>query len=172
MRLTDNPADDINPMFWSPDGKWVYFLSERSGRLAVWKVGVTGEEPEPVLEQIRGLALLSVEGEYIYYLKGARHEEDLWRLPVVGGEPEKVHAPFPYWPFAPTERGIYFSPKKRADQPWVLRFLDPATGEEETVFEFPNTRAFWRSISPDGRNLLYYINDDSESDLMMVENFR
>lgn len=46
-RLTTDAAGDFNPR-WSPDGRWLYFLSTRSGSSQVWRVSPEGGEPEAV----------------------------------------------------------------------------------------------------------------------------
>jgi len=40
-RLTDDVAQDIVPR-WSPDGEWIAFLSDRSGKYEIWKVRADG----------------------------------------------------------------------------------------------------------------------------------
>jgi eukaryotic-like serine/threonine-protein kinase len=40
-RLTDDAAQDIVPR-WSPDGEWIAFLSDRSGKYEIWKVKPDG----------------------------------------------------------------------------------------------------------------------------------
>ena len=40
---------------WSPNGTWLYYLSDQSGRLAVWALALTGEgklagSPKPLLD--------------------------------------------------------------------------------------------------------------------------
>ncbi len=53
VRATDHPANDWNPV-WSPDGQWLYFLSNRSGSMNLWRVAIdestgrTGGSPEPI----------------------------------------------------------------------------------------------------------------------------
>jgi Tol biopolymer transport system component len=42
-RLTDDAAQDIVPR-WSPDGRWIAFLSDRSGKYEIWKVRPDGSE--------------------------------------------------------------------------------------------------------------------------------
>ncbi len=41
QRLTDDAAQDIIPR-WSPDGRWIAFLSDRSGKYEIWKVRPDG----------------------------------------------------------------------------------------------------------------------------------
>ena len=51
VRVTTDLATDWNPV-WSPDGHWLYFLSNRAGSMNLWRVpideatGVTSGEPE------------------------------------------------------------------------------------------------------------------------------
>src|SRR5512145_754954 len=46
-RLTAHTASDTAPA-WSPDGKWIYFQSSRSGSSQVWKLPIDGGEAQPV----------------------------------------------------------------------------------------------------------------------------
>lgn len=46
-RLTTHPEND-NEARWSPDGKWIYFMSTRSGSSQVWRISPTGGEAEQV----------------------------------------------------------------------------------------------------------------------------
>jgi len=55
-RLTDDVAQDIVPR-WSPNGEWIAFLSDRSGKYEIWKVrpdgsGLTQMTHEPDREVI------------------------------------------------------------------------------------------------------------------------
>jgi dipeptidyl aminopeptidase/acylaminoacyl peptidase len=46
-RLTSSPDSDSDAA-WSPDSKWVYFLSTRSGSAQVWRIKPAGGEAEQV----------------------------------------------------------------------------------------------------------------------------
>ena len=46
-QLTTNPAGDFSPR-WSADGKFIYFLSTRSGSSQIWKLNVSGGEAQQV----------------------------------------------------------------------------------------------------------------------------
>jgi TolB protein len=53
IKVTDDAAVDWNPV-WSPDGKHLYFISDRSGSMNLWRVsldeqtGAVRGAPEPV----------------------------------------------------------------------------------------------------------------------------
>jgi serine/threonine protein kinase len=53
VKVASHEANDWNPV-WSPDGQWLYFLSNRSGSMALWRVaidevsGATRGEPQPL----------------------------------------------------------------------------------------------------------------------------
>lgn len=48
-RLTSHEANDTDPA-WSPDGKFIYFLSSRSGSSQVWRIALDGGEAMQVTE--------------------------------------------------------------------------------------------------------------------------
>jgi serine/threonine protein kinase len=65
-RLTDDSAQDIVPR-WSPDGQWIAFLSDRSGKYEIWKVrpdgtGLAQMTNEPEREVIAPVWWLTVVG--------------------------------------------------------------------------------------------------------------
>ena len=55
-RLTTDEANDTDAK-WSADGKWVYFLSTRTGSSQVWRIRPTGGEAEQVTKLELGPAL-------------------------------------------------------------------------------------------------------------------
>ena len=46
-RLTTHPDNDTEPA-WTRDGKWIYFMSTRSGSSQVWRIAAGGGEAEQV----------------------------------------------------------------------------------------------------------------------------
>jgi len=65
-RLTTHPAADRAPC-WSPDSRWVFFVSERSGSSQVWRIAVDGGEAEAVTRLPLDVACfrLSPDGQWL-----------------------------------------------------------------------------------------------------------
>ncbi len=58
-RLTSHPENDSDAR-WSPDGRYIYFMSTRSGSSQVWRIAVTGGEAEQITKlpaDLNGFAL-------------------------------------------------------------------------------------------------------------------
>ncbi|HXG53844.1 MAG TPA: protein kinase [Vicinamibacterales bacterium] len=46
VRVTTDEATDWNPV-WSPDGRWLHFLSNRSGSMSLWRIAIDDETGLP-----------------------------------------------------------------------------------------------------------------------------
>jgi Tol biopolymer transport system component len=68
VAVTRGVATDWNPA-WSPDGQYLYFASNRSGSMNLWRVridersGATLRDPEPLTTPATSLAHISVSGD-------------------------------------------------------------------------------------------------------------
>ena len=51
--LASHPADDTYP-FWSKDGKWIYFVSDRAGSNGLWRLPMEGTKPSGPAQLVRG----------------------------------------------------------------------------------------------------------------------
>ena len=177
IRLTTHPVGGAMPS-WSQDGEWVYFGSRRSGRGEVWKVSVGGGEPIQVTQDGGIVAFESTDGKFVYYTKGRLFRASLWKVRVGGGEETQVlESVLAFLNFSVTPQGIYFIPAPDTDEPGgssLIRFFDFATGRATTIHSLPpGVRAYFGlTVSPDSRFMLYAQVDQSQSDLMLVENFR
>jgi WD40-like Beta Propeller Repeat len=65
--------------------------------------------------------------------------------------------------------GIYFAPH---DNPRSICFFDFATRQTRQIFKADKDLAEGMSVSPDGRYMLYSQIDESNADIMLVNNFR
>ncbi len=67
-RMTFNDAADFSPS-WSPDGRFIYFLSTRSGESQVWRIPVDGGEAEQITDFPMGVEdyLVAPNGKWIAF---------------------------------------------------------------------------------------------------------
>jgi Tol biopolymer transport system component/DNA-binding winged helix-turn-helix (wHTH) protein len=168
VRITRSPADDFIPS-WSHDSSWIYFSSRRTGRLEIWKIRPDGSSETQVTTGGGWVAYESTDGHYLFYKN--QGETPLWRIPVDGGAPAKVMDSVRGRVFTATQKGIYF----RAGPSFELRYFDFASNAVRVVANIgalesrPND---WGSaISPDWRWVLYSREENSGTNLMLVENF-
>jgi dipeptidyl aminopeptidase/acylaminoacyl peptidase len=68
IHLTRGSSSDYLPR-WSPDGRWIYFLSNRSEKTQVWKIPTFGGEAEEVTSWKPGISSFVVAGDGTLYLR-------------------------------------------------------------------------------------------------------
>jgi Tol biopolymer transport system component len=185
-RVTTSPSPDVRPS-WSRDGRFIYFASHRSGEWQVWKVPVEGEAAASARQVTRGGGYSSIEspaGDYLYFSRRLSLPEDprnaLWRVPVRGGEEEvvveSVLSSDTNWDVAAD--GIYFVDRRAGSSPsterWGVRFFslkERRVSDVSTLHYAPRLAGPALSVSRGGRFILVS-QQQEESDLMLVENFR
>ena len=101
----------MNVPSWSRDGKWVYFASDRSGQVQVWKIPTSGGQAVQVTRKGGYVAFESPDGKFVYYAKDDEVPTSLWKVSVDGGEETRVLDPIGHGSnFAVVDEGIYFLP--------------------------------------------------------------
>lgn len=114
-RLTTS-GKDRSPR-WSPDGKRIAFISERSGRPEIWVIDPRGGEAWrlPVKQPVQGEILWSPLGTHIFFASNAFSKPDAW-------------IPYPGAPGSDRQRAV--------DQ--ALRSLQPKDGKATSDDKKPN----------------------------------
>jgi dipeptidyl aminopeptidase/acylaminoacyl peptidase len=172
-KLTSEPSNEGVPS-WSRDGRWIYFGSDRSGNWEVWKMPSTGGSAVQVTHHGGFAGFESPDGKFLYYAKGLT-VPGLWRIPANGGDEVELISSLEaghwgYW--AVVENGIYYL--DTTTKPGIA-FFDLVTRRATRVFDLENRparQAPGLAVSPDNKTILYTQWDASDSDIVLVENFR
>ena len=166
-RLTNSPETDGIASF-SRDGRWIYFMSNRSGRAEIWKLPAAGGEPVQVTKDGGYAALESVDGGTLFFSKG--QPASLWSMPVDGGVETKVLERVSGRNFVPAAGGIHFVSFE--DEAFRHQFLDFGSGTVRPIRQLPRSPHNIISLSTDQRWLAYAQVDHAGSDIVVAEHFR
>ena len=187
--ISGGMAFDSQPKF-SPDGKWIAFLSDREGSDNVWIIHPNGTGVKQVSKD-PGSDFVSPawapDGKYIFVSKAAAGiaAYELWMYHVDGGSGIQITkakpTPFIQRKDRPNDVGVVASPDGRylyyAERhgpfsynsmlpQWEIKRKDRKTGDEDTIIQ-QSLSAFRPVLSPDGKVLLYVSRYETESGLRM-----
>ncbi len=172
-QITHDPADDIVPI-WSRDGGFIYFNSNRTGRLEVWRAAAGGGEEVQLTHEGGGAPFESVDGRTLYYQRSFGASA-LLALPTAGGKERTILPCVLTYGYGGAPRGIFHkacvTPGTAVPRGSTLRFWDAATGQDRPVAVLESDIILGLCVSPDGQSILYG-GQRNASDLMMIENFR
>lgn len=172
-------ADNVIPS-WSHDGKWVYFASNRGGKVfQVWKIGVNdgAATANPAIQMTTNggfAAFESADGKLLFYTKPVWAGPGIWMTPVNGGGERRVWSgPGPdFWSnWDVTEKGIYFS-TTNGEISSEINYLHFKSGRVTQVAKLEKPIFFGLTVSPDGRSLIYSQWERYEHDILVMKNFR
>ena len=164
--MTRDAATDRDPA-WSPDGRWIYFASNRGGGINVWRIAVgagagsvggpqqlttgAGDDVEPAP---------SPDGHRLAF--AARVNADLWQLPVSPTTAARAGTPTPVvvstredsrGAWSPDGRTIAFNSDRQGEMNIWLH--DVATGADRRLTIGPGGD-YQPSWAPDGRTLAFF----------------
>lgn len=174
------PSSTSMDAAWSPDGQWLYFASNRTGRYEIYRTptspiaGLNPGKAEALTTALTSdgatVPRLSPDGTVLYYRRVDRtyHQlnlKDRTTKPLPAGL-SIVYAPIP------VSSTLGYSYRAEHRQGYVARF-NPTTGTVQNLMALPTlTRTGTMARSPDGRQLLYVQADRNEADLMMIDHWQ
>jgi len=168
-RVTDGKGFYFQPS-WSRDGKWIYYGKVLGSENEIWRIPPAGGTAVQVTRHGGQIAAESADGKHVYYLK--TRSGPLWKMPVEGGAEELALDDVQQKAFVVLADGIYYFSRAAEDGRFSLRFFSFATRQNEEIGSVTTPIFGGLTVSPDRKSFLYVQVDQSESDLMLVENFR
>jgi Tol biopolymer transport system component len=169
----------VLPGSWSRDGRWLYFMSDRSGDVQIWKMSLDRGVPVQVTRHGGFEPQESPDGQFVYYTdrppgepSGRENPVRLMRVPANGGDESTVLREIRTFHWTAADDGIYYySPGPPRT---ILRYR-PATGEIGRIGDLPDQQAVLdgdMAVSRDGRSLFMSQIERNDTDLTLIENFR
>lgn len=182
-------AFDSQPRY-SPDGKWIAFLSDRDGTENLWVARADGTAPKKLSKETKAefaSPAWTPDSQYVIVSRttwGLRTFE-LWMYHIQGGSGVQVTNAKPQ-PNTPNDqrhnalgvvasqdgRYFYYARKRGGFQynmenfPWQIARRDRVTGDEDTVITAPGG-AFRPVLSPDGKLLVYGTRHETQTALRL-----
>jgi WD40 repeat protein len=173
IRLSSETSLEVLPVF-SPDGRWIYFASDRSGSPQIWRMAVEGGPAKQLTFQGGFLPQPSFDGEYVYYnatLGGSEQPNTLKRVSATGGQESVVVVGVPSFCWSVRPKGIYVLIPENGKE--YLELYDPASGQRKRLGSMPFRVARgscgFMTVAPDGRSLLANHVDRYETNLGLLE---
>ena len=182
-------AFDSQPKF-SPDGKWIAFISDREGSENIWVMHPDGSGVKQVSKDPNNefaSPSWSPDGNYIFISKAGFGITtfEIWMYHVDGGSGVQITKAKPTPTTPRRERGnavgvvaspdgkyLYYAKRQggfeyNAQFPlWQIARRDRRTGDEDILLEQAES-SFRPVLSPDGTQLLYVTRYETESGLRM-----
>ena len=134
-RFTFDPKVDRTPI-WSPDGKWVYFASNRGGSYALFRKASDGVGAEElVFSDGSGSSAGSItpDGKLMLYQRASAGNVDIFVLPLTAPPGGKIE---PY-AFLQTPSIIEGNARISPDGHWVVYVSNESGRDEVYVAAFP-----------------------------------
>jgi dipeptidyl aminopeptidase/acylaminoacyl peptidase len=180
-RLTTEPSFDLLTS-WSGDERWIFFSSDRSGSLQIWKVPAEGGPAVQVTHQGGGEPKLGADGRTLFYLDrpppgpgGVHGSSTLKSVSIGGGAEVAVLYGVRFGLWSVTDRGIAFvtiDPDSDA-----IAFYDFDNKKVRRLGRLPFRVSRYSGlgglqVDRDGRHALVSVTDHWESDIKVADGFR
>ena len=156
--LTEDPKGPSEPSV-SPDGKFVYFMSVRSGTPQIWRVSADGTDTKQFTsgDFANYAPIVSPDGRWVFHLSWRSGVQLLWKVPADGGEAIQVtNKPTGACRFSPDGKLLAGPQLVPGTSSWQIAII-PTDGSSEVklipqLSHINLSSGF--SWSPDGRSVI------------------
>jgi Tol biopolymer transport system component len=180
VEVTNDAAMDWNPV-WSPDGNYLYFVSDRAGSMNLWRVPIQ-EETGKVLGSPEAITTPSPYISHLSFSRDGRHMAyahvvTSGNLQRVGFDPvRETVVGQPVWITQGSR--VAFVPHLSADGEWLA--FDTQTDKQEDVFVVKRDGTGLRQLtddsykdraprwSPDGKRIVFFSDRTGKWEIWMI----
>ncbi len=77
----------------SKDGKFIYFNSDRSGKMKIWRIDANGKNPTQVSQNEKTQELspnVSADGKWLYFIRRGKKSSTIWRKSLIEEKEEQI----------------------------------------------------------------------------------
>ncbi|MDT4897560.1 MAG: eukaryotic-like serine/threonine-protein kinase [Acidobacteriota bacterium] len=168
-QLTSDAAFE-NSLTVSPDGRYIFFSSDRAGGVPhIWRMDIDGGNPKQLTQ---GQATdysptCSPDGQWVVFVSWRTGNGRPWKVPIDGGEPVQVsEQPLTTWAFSPDGKLILSNYYDEQVSParWRPALVSFETGQVVKVLDL-SPKADRPRWTPDGRSLVYSEERDGVANL-------
>ena len=178
VAVTDGRTKVRGP-FWSTDGRWLYYVTNREGAMDIWRQSLARDGPivGPPIRVTTGLevrqAAFSADGAKLAYSKG-REVANVWSVPVLSDRPATWadarqvtfdHARIETLDLSPDGRTLAVSSDRSGNHDLWLMSADGGEMRPITTDPTPDWAPRW---SPDGTQLTFYAYRSGNRDVWVL----
>jgi len=170
-QLTFDNQTDVEPVA-SPDGRYVVFVSYRSGGNAhIWRMNADGtDQKQLTFGNYEDDPQISPDGQWVVYHGEESSNEYVWKIPINGGTPVKLTDGQAKGPIISPDGKLIacFTKSVEANSLWNISVFSSDSGQITKTFDVqPATAQQWYSMrwSADGRALTYVVTHGGISNL-------
>lgn len=158
-QLTVDPQPDLKPSV-SPDGRFIVFVSWRSGKTHLWRMDADGTNPRQLTDgNGETYPSVSPDGQWVFYSAVDNHNQpSLWKVPTAGGQARPLNFTRAVYPSAsPDGKLVAFFYLDRSSDNTKIMVVPAEGGEPVKSFDQPPTVSVQAGIhwDADGKTLTY-----------------
>ena len=152
-QLTSNTAVNVQPTV-SADGKWIVFLSTRTGAPHIWRMDGDGNNAKQLTNGIAEInPELTPDGQWVLFQD--INDSGLWKVGIEGGTPVPVTKKLvSQAAVSPDGKLIACRYREKDLSPFMLGIIDLATGQTLKTIQTPTQENAYRWTA-DSRSVLF-----------------
>jgi Tol biopolymer transport system component len=156
QQLTSGGSFNSEPQV-SPDGRFIVFMSDRTGENKVWRMNIDGSNPI-LLTNVNGSAyapVVSQGSQTVWFQWNKENKQVLAKIPITGGEVSEQHPSFGdnLWAISPDSKQLALVFFDNQSEKFKVRVRPVDAEEPSKIFNIsPANLLKWTA---DGKNLIY-----------------